>query len=508
MKGGASEKFPLTLADVTQSKLGRVEYPFLLRVADVKNVFSCWIPDLQDLFKGDGLGRDGTALAAFFLLVIGVLLGGASRQHELRLALVELAALPLLVLAVTALLRVESISAHRFALCIWGCVLLLPLMQLLPLPPSIWTRLPGREPLTLARDVLNHQAGWLPLSLTPDKTWRSFLALLPPVAMFLGVLAVAPLVRVRLVQLIVLAAAVSILLGAAQLASGNEGLYPWATTSSGSVTGFFANRNHLASLCLLGLPYAAVAGAASLRRRHSASNLPLWLSILYIALAIVALGVIRSRAGIVLFGPVFAASLLAAWVAAGRGRPKPLLLGLAAAAALAVAAVGAFALGPLVARFENGTSTEGRFENWPTVIQAAETHLPLGSGLGSFDAVYRSVEPLSRLDATYFNQAHNDYLETLLEAGWPGIALIVAFLFWFARRSWAAWCAEVSTQRDLQRAATIAIGVLLVHSTADYPLRTATMAMIFALSCGLLELAVRSDAKLNPKRTSQRKRVR
>ena len=60
------------------------------------------------------------------------------------------------------------------------------------------------------------------------------------------------------------------------------------------------------------------------------------------------------------------------------------------------------------------------------MAQAADAYLPFGAGLGAFDTVFRSVEPLAELDPTYFNQAHNEYLETWLEAGWSGIALIIA----------------------------------------------------------------------------------
>lgn len=450
--------------------------------------------------------QDGVAIAAFALLAFSFLFGGASRQHELRLALVELAALPLALISLTTLMRRGIAGEHRFALTLLAGIVVLPLLQLIPLPPSIWSSVPGRDQLVLALNVVGLPPGWLPLTFTPDKTWRSFLALIPPVAMFLALLVASPVTRARLVQALLAGAVAAILLGAAQFASGGEHLYLWATTRAGSVTGFFANRNHLATLCLIGIPFATVIGAAALRR--GGSRLPLWLAILYIALAAVALGVIRSRAGVVLFGPVLAGSLLAAWVAAGRGRPRPLLLALGSGAALAVAAIAAFALAPLLSRFDPNGAPEGRFDNWPTVLKAAEGQLPLGSGLGSFDAIYRSVEPLARLDATYFNQAHNDYLETLLETGWLGVGLIIAFLIWFGRRAWTAWRGGVSRQRDLQRAATIAIGVVLLHSAFDYPLRTAMLATVFALCCGLLELAVRSDAALNPDGSSGRRRSR
>lgn len=450
--------------------------------------------------------RNSLLVAMFVLLGCAVLFGGASRLHELRLALTELAALPLLMIATTALLRQNDVARHRFAFGIAACLAALPLVQLIPLHPAIWQDLQGRAELTMALEISGIQAGWLPLSLTPDKTWRSFLALIPPLAMFLGMLALAPASESRrLSQFILAAVLASILLGAAQLASGSGRLYAWPTTDPGNVVGLFANRNHLATLCLIGMPFAMVLGAGALRRGMHDARAKVWMSVFYLALSAVAIIAIRSRAGIVLFGPIFTASLLAAWVAAGRGRPRPLLIAMTGGAALAVAAVAAITAAPLLDRFDTSGAPEGRFENWPTVVEAADTYLPHGSGLGSFDAVYRSVEPLERLDATYFNQAHNDYLETWLETGWWGTALILAFLIWFGRRSWTAWRSGPSAARDLQRAASIGIVAVLLHSAVDYPLRTLTIATVFAFCCGLLELTIRSDAELVTERSGRRR---
>lgn len=434
---------------------------------------------------------DIAAIAAIVLLAFSIVLGGASREHALRLALVELAALPLLVIGAGRLIRTGLWRDHAFALSLMGAVAAIPLIQLAPLPPVLWTALPGRDEMVLALELAGLQPGWAPLSVTPDLTWRSFLALLPPAAVFLTVLGANHSLTVRLIGVYLLAAVIGVILGAAQLASGGEALYPWETTSAGSVTGFFANRNHLATLLLACLPFAAVFGAATLRHRADDRRLALWFGALFMGLVVIGLAAIRSRAGVILFGPAAIASLLAAWVAAGRGRPGPALIGLAGGVAAAVGAVALFALPPILARFDVQSAPEGRFEGWPIVAAAAETHLPLGSGVGSFDAVFRSAEPLEQLDPTFFNHAHNEYLETWLEGGWPGAILILAFLVWYGRRLWSAWRAGPSRERDLQRAASIALLVMLAHSAVDYPLRTATLACLFALCAAILEKAGR-----------------
>lgn len=431
-------------------------------------------------------GETLPVLLSWAFLIVAFLFGGASRQHELRLAVVELAALPLLVISALSLLKAPQWPASRLFMGLLAGLLALPLLQLIPLPPAIWTGLPGRGDMVLALELSGITPGWSPITLTPDKTWRSFLALLPPTAMALGVLATPSSARRQLIVLLLTLVVIAVVLGAVQLASGGERFYPWQTTNAGAVVGFFANRNHMATLCLAALPLATALFARALRNRDR-STVDIWLSLALIALLIIAVGAIRSRMGVLLLGPVLIASMAAAWLANGRGRPSPLLLLLAGVAAVSVIVLANFAIAPLLARFGGGDGA--RFENWTYIVEAAGRYAPLGSGIGSFDAVFRSVEPLSRLDNTYFNQAHNDYLETWLETGWPGMALLGLFAVWFARRAWTAWRASATTERDLQRGASIAILAILAHSSVDYPLRTATMATIFALLCAVLEAA-------------------
>lgn len=432
---------------------------------------------------------DPVAIATVVLLAFSVLLGGASREHALRLAVVELAALPLLVLGLSRLIRDPDWRRHRLALGLLAALAALPLVQLIPLPPAIWTKLAGRQEMVLALELAGLQPGWAPFSLTPDLTWQAFLALLPPAAMFVAVLSSSQIQNARAILLYIIVAALSLLLGVAQAASGDQSLYAWATTRAGTIAGLFANRNHLATLLLSMIPFAVVIGAATLRRRDE-GRLMLWLSALFLGLSLVGLAAVRSRAGLVLAPPVLLLSLLAGWIATGRRRPGVGLLTMAGAAAVTIGAIAVFALPPIMARFADASVREERFEAWPIVAGAADSYLPLGSGMGSFDAVYRSVEPLNQLEPLFYNHAHNEYLETWLEAGWLGAALLIGFLIWYGRRLWVVWRSGPSRERDMQRAASIAILVMIVHSGVDYPLRTATLAVLFALCAAILERSV------------------
>lgn len=419
------------------------------------------------------------------LLTLCLLLGGASQKHEFRLMLVELAALPLIGLGALRVCERYPWIRHRFALSILLAVVAIPLIQLIPLPPAAWSALPGREDGALALEIAGLSPAWAPISVAPDMTWRSFLALLPAAALFVGVL-LAGGGHHRYVNLIFIGLALSFVLGLAQALVGGP-VYPWSTTTRGTVAGLFANRNHLASLCIVALPLAAaVIGTAV--RRGPRSTAALCIGLAVVVVSVVTLGATQSRGGIGLLGPSLAFSALIVWAATRRARLGLATLSLTGAAGAALTLVAVLGLGPILDRFEASASHDARFERWPTVAEAAQDYLPTGAGFGSFESVYKTVETLEELDPTYFNRAHNEYLETWLEGGWLSLGVFVAFLIWFGRRAWEAWRAPAGISADMTRASSVGILMILLHSAVEYPLRTVTLMAVFAVLAAILEL--------------------
>lgn len=431
---------------------------------------------------------DALEIGAGALIIVAVLFGGASRLHELRLMLVELTAVALLPLTVS------RYSANRgavspFAWLLFAAIVAVPLVQLIPLPASIWTNLPGREDALLALREAGLRPGWAPLSLSPDRTWASALALLPPISMFMAMASLTTRQHRRLIHVTLAVLVASIALGAAQLVSGTDALYPWATTDASNFVGFFANRNHMATFCLIGLPLLAVLVVGRRGSRRAPQSQRQMKYVAALLLIVVVIGVIRSRAGIAIAFPVLGASLYALWRGVEGRKPLALASGAAAAVLIGLGAVSLFALGPILERFETGGAGEGRFENWPTILDGADKFLPVGSGIGTFDPVFRSLEPLERVGPFFLNQAHNDYLETWLETGWLGLGVLVLLLVWLSRRSIKAWTLPPSTAVNLGRAASIGLVAVLLHSAVDYPVRTVTIATLVALLVALLERA-------------------
>jgi O-antigen ligase len=421
----------------------------------------------------------GILAAALALLIASMALGGASRGAPLNQAAVELAALPLLWLAMRRLMVLQLWRGALVPLVLLALVLLAPVLQLIPLPPALWMALPGRADEARALADAGLPLSWRPISLAPGETVGCALALLPVAAMALAGLTLRPGEVRTMAGVWVGMGLAGLALGAVQLTTP---AYLYAETTAGTVTGFFANRNHEASLLLALIPLAAVgaSGLSAGRPRPLAV-----VNALFLPLAIVGLAAIRSRAGVVLAGPALVGALIVAWRAAGGGR---LWTGVLAAGCLtALAAVLAFGLSPILQRFVIASGrAEFRFEAWPHVIAAAKAYQPFGAGAGAFDRIFRQIEPLTLVDGDAFIHAHNEVLEVWLEAGWCGLALVGAFALWLLTAIGRAWLAADPKSRALRAAASVTVLLLLAHAMVDYGLRNLALAVLLAFCCGLL----------------------
>jgi O-antigen ligase len=190
-----------------------------------------------------------------------------------------------------------------------------------------------------------------------------------------------------------------------------------------------------------------------------------------------------SIAGLGLLIPV----ALATWLTFGRQRPALRRTFAIVAVAATAAVILLVVIGPLGSNlFGRQTSHVelSRQTSFALTFRAARDHLPFGSGVGSFQSIYHTQEPLSSVTPTYMNHAHNDWLELLLETGIPGMVLAALLLFWGARRALALW--RGGDRDPFAQAAVIAAAAILLHSLVDYPLRTAALSTVFAACVALL----------------------
>ena len=115
--------------------------------------------------------------------------------------------------------------------------------------------------------------------------------------------------------------------------------------------------------------------------------------------------------------------------------------------------------------------------------------LPAGAVQGGVAWLFMAVEPEALLKPTYFNHAHNDYLELLIEGGLAGAAILAAALAWWARAAWRAWRLPAGGEALRARLGAIVVLLVLMASATDYPARTPLVMATLALAAGWLSAA-------------------
>lgn len=432
------------------------------------------------------------------VIVLAIVLGGGTRQGLWSDAIVQLAGLTLLMVLVFRARRWPRHDGIRFATVIVVLLLAIPLIQLIELPPSLWALLPGRASIALSFEEAAIALPWMPISLDPAATWRAWLALLPAVAVFAATIQLDLGARRSLSLIIIALGIVSVLFGLAQLMQGPTSalrLYPF--TNTGDSVGFFANRNHYAALLVASIPLVAAWMIGLANARHANRVFGLTVCLIVFAVLILGLGMARSRAGIALAILASIASFFLASANEPRGARRG-MLAIAAAASIGVILAVQFAFFRILGRFDADVLADLRFTIADVTALASWTYFPIGTGFGTFEAVYRIFEPVDALLASYVNHAHNDWLEGLLEGGILAAFLMLAFFTWFAIRGLRLWRVEslysVRIDRALAQSATIAIALLMLHSFVDYPLRTTTLSVLFAWSAALLIRPAASEA--------------
>ena len=433
------------------------------------------------------MSRFRTTLAGVYLLLC-LLLGGASAGGALANGLLQVLAVAIILFHVWSRGAPPLPREGRWLILLFLLFAAVGAWQLIPLPGDVWAGLPGRETTLRSLAMLGITPENMPASLDPRRTFASLLWFLPPAAMFLVATRLTRDERSTVARVLIAFAVVTIAFGAVQLFNGGKSHIYEITTANRGV-GFFANANHVATLLLCTLPFAILFMARADRSRGKGGNHGEGRGVIYAAVAVfigVGIALNGSLAGFGLLLPTAVASFLLY----RRTRDKP--LGTKSWAALGVAAlliVGFSVAGPLsperfASKFDD-TNALGRKISVPTTLEAARDFAPLGSGLGTFRDIYRTYEPTVDITAFFVNHAHNDYAEVALELGAPGLLILLGFLGWWLAQTWGAWRKKYDGVA-LARAASIAIGVVVLHSLVDYPIRTSAIAAVVALCAAFM----------------------
>lgn len=413
-------------------------------------------------------------------VALAVVIGGSAQNPWTNLAL-QLLGIALIAWVAIAPARVEPGSRPTLLYALLLAALLVVLVQLVPLPPDIWADLPGREPIVRGYDQLGHPVPAFPTSLTPYASVMTVFAAIPGIAAFIGAQRLEPSPRLYAVAVVVVTVA-AVILGAQQIAAGpGSWAYFYRFTNPGAV-GFFANQNHMAMLLLVSIPLAAALfGSAKAEQKYSAGG-RLFLGSAFLLLVLIGVVLNGSLAALALVVPVLLAS---AFILPAAARWRRVAFPVTIAALVAgVALVATRPIVPAWLQSDVAISVSGRVEMWRKTVDAIENTFPVGTGLGSFENVYRLHEDPYAVTDEYVNHVHNDYLEIVLELGAAGLILTVLFLGWWGWTAFRIWTSPLSTL--FARAATVVSAIVLAHSIVEYPLRTAAISTIFGVAIALM----------------------
>ncbi|WP_171033111.1 O-antigen ligase family protein [Qipengyuania marisflavi] len=426
------------------------------------------------------------------MFFIALLVGGGGTPSPFPEMIVELAGLALLAWAAfepTA--RHSLLAAVRREPVLTGLGIALALLmvaQIIPLPAGVWQALPGRAIIAENTKSLD-PAMWHSFSVAPSLTFSSLLSLIPPFAAYLVASGTKPAQRDWLFPALALFALATIALQMLQ-AGGPFSLYSaGAENFSG---GFQANRNAQGDIL------AILLSALACRPRLKGQERTTFWAIQGVLASVLLIAVVLtgSRSGL-------AMCLICALILALRGmwdmrrKSARAVAIVAAAGAVMLAGAAAYLVNNVtvlktLARF--GAGEEGRTAViWPDAWYAVGQVFPWGTGFGTFVPVFKIYESQELLDSTVANRAHNEILELLIEGGWPALAIAGLALFMVLWRGWTVMRQGASSSARYRGALLMLVSVLLsAHSLVDYPIRTMSVAVVWAMLLGLV-IADRAD---------------
>ena len=372
---------------------------------------------------GEYLSLAVFAILTLLVLVLPLLMGNRTAETLTLSGLVLVSGALLLATAGWVL----PIPGHRmpplpaswqvFALVITALVML----QILPVPPIARTF--GAYPEALWRgDLVPGQ--WSPNPNATLRAWATFIAL---AAVAWAAASLRSEHRGLLWLVIVIAALFQALYGLISHAANSETIFGiWARNNPDFVHGSFSNRNLFAGYLALTWPITV-----AIWWRHSMpgiKRLPFELRVAGSVICGAVVGAALLGSASRLGSAAGLAGMLVALVLWTRYRSR---LSRVAIWPIYLTAFGAliaatwYGLTPLAERLAVTSVEEGRFEVFALMLSELKPQWWLtGVGLGGFEAVFRQIQPADMRG--WYDYAHNDLLQWLLEMGIIGAALLSA----------------------------------------------------------------------------------
>jgi O-antigen ligase len=168
---------------------------------------------------------------------------------------------------------------------------------------------------------------------------------------------------------------------------------------------------------------------------------------------------------------------------------------------------GEFSINRFIDSVNTDDPTTGRAHFWAVTVEIIKAHPYLGTGLGAFGVIYTRYD--TRNGLFRLEQAHNDYLQVLSDAGIIGAVLALSFVVLLFYKALSRARSRDDFRRGVALAALSGCFAVLVHSFFDFTLHTTSNALLFLVLAGIATLngrvedAPRSRRKQAPQRDTE-----
>jgi putative inorganic carbon (HCO3(-)) transporter len=145
-----------------------------------------------------------------------------------------------------------------------------------------------------------------------------------------------------------------------------------------------------------------------------------------------------------------------------------------------------FGVEKLARRFEQTTTVEMQEREDPArhAVRLIKDYPAFGAGPGSFYIAFPRYRQEN--DRSFFDHAHNDYVEFASESGLLGLGLLGAFVAMsLAAALRAQWKRRDPLMRGMSFACIMGVTAILIHSWADFNLQIPANAVLFMVLLAL-----------------------
>jgi O-antigen ligase len=385
--------------------------------------------------------------------------------------------------------RVAERSTRTLDVALLACVAFV-LLQAVPLPTALRNAItPHAQGVEGALALAPRTAAMAPLTVDPRGTWSALFVL----ALAVGTFFVARQVcrdggMRRLIRTVAWTGLVVAALAVIVRPALPGGILSLVDASDTPMYGPFVNRNHMGTWLIMALPL--VAGYLAARIADRLQHMPasrvvdamlIWLAASAIVMLIATVASLSRSA----FIGAAAAGGFFAIVGHPRRPARVRGIGLLAAAAIVALALTNSQAAGLMARFQDSrtTATWSRAEIWRQTLPIVRDFPIAGAGAGAYG---RAMLVYQQSDRTlFFNQAHNQALQTAAEGGMVLVALVGLALIALALQIAARLRGDRSPLFWIRLGAASGIVGVLVQSVWETGLRIPANALLFAVLCAV-----------------------